>query len=200
VVEISFYSGTQSEILFANGFAYPTANASSAAAQNLTAAASAKNQQPLFPGGFFQQGRTSQVAAVDFAVILSGEASPAVTTTFTAGLSTTSGNLSGSTLVASSAFTSTSYSSGSVLGRILISCFGAGYGTGATGTETNLWSTMGVTAFGNALQSTACGGPTNLTTIDFSVNQWLYLTVTFSQASASNTAILQQLIVSGLNL
>lgn len=195
---MSFYTGTQSEVLFANGFAYPTANASSSAAQSLVAAASAKNQQPLLPGGFFQQGRTGQVAAVDFAVILSGQVS-ATTALFTAGLSTTSGNISGTTLVSSSAFTCTNFSSGTAMGRILISCFGAGYGTGATGTETNLWSSMSVSAAGNSTNVTAAGGPTNVTSIDFSINQWLYLSVTFSTASASNTAILQQLIVSGLN-
>jgi hypothetical protein len=31
------------------------------------------------------------------------------------------------------------------------------------------------------------------------VNQWLYLTVTFSTSSVSNSATLQQLIVYGLN-
>jgi hypothetical protein len=195
----SFYTGTQSEVLFANGFAYPIANASSSAAQNLMAAASGKNQQPLFPGGFFQQGRAGQVAAVDFAIIMSGQAS-ATTATITAGLNTNSGTISGSsTLVASSAFTMTSYASGSVMGRIIISCFGAGYGTGATGTETNLWSSISMTAFGNSLATTATGGPTNLTSIDFSLNQWLSLAVTFSTASASNTATLQQIFVSGLN-
>ena len=195
---MSGYTLTWGEVLFANGFAYPAANASSAAAQNLMAAASGKNQQPVLPGGFFQQGRSNQVVSVDFGITLSGQVS-ATTALITAGLSTTSGNISGSTLVASSAFTCTSYSSGSVIGRVLISCFGAGYGTGATGTETNLWSTMGITAFGNSLQSTAAGGPTNLTSIDFSVNQWLYLSVTFSTSSASNSATLQQVIVSGLN-
>lgn len=195
---MSYYTGTQAEVIFANGFAYPAAAASSSAAQNLMAAASAKNQQPLFPGGFFQQGRQNQVAAVDFAVILSGQGS-ATTATFTAGLATTSGTISGSTLVAASAFTCTSYSSGSVMGKIIISCFGAGYGTGATGTETNLWSSVSLNAFGNSAASTACGGPTNLTSIDFSVNQWLYLSVTFSTASVSNSATLQQVIVTGLN-
>ena len=161
-------------------------------------AASAKNLQPLLPGGFFQQGRQNQVVAVDFAVILSGQSS-ATTATFTAGLSTTSGNISGSTLVASSGLTCTSFSSGSAVGRIIINCFGVGYGTGATGTETNLWSSILVNGFGNAAFQGAAGGPTNLTTIDFSINQWLYLSVTFSTASATNSATLQQILVSGLN-
>jgi hypothetical protein len=193
---VSFYTGTQSEIIFANGFAYPTANAASNAAQSLIAQASAKNQQPLLPGGFFQQGRANQVVAVDFAVILTGQAS-ATTALFTAGLATSANNTGGSTLVSSSAFTCTNFSSGTAMGRVLISCFGAGYV--GTGTSTNLWSSMMVSAAGASTNVTAAGGPTNLTSIDFSVNQWLYLTVTFSTSSASNTAILQQLVVSGLN-
>jgi hypothetical protein len=199
---VSFYTGTQSEVIFANGFAYPAAAASSSAAQNMMAAASGKNQQPVFPGGFFQQGRQNQVVAVDFSVIVAGQGS-ATTMTITAGLNTNSGTISGSsTLVASQAFTITSFAAGTAAGRIIISNFGSGYGTGATGTETNLWSSMmialnnGGTLTGSAISAT---GPTNLTTIDFSLNQWLSLAVTFSTASASNSATLQQIIVSGLN-
>jgi hypothetical protein len=194
---MSFYTGTQSEVIFANGFAYPTANAASSSAQSLITQASTKNQQPLLPGGFFQQGRANQLVAVDFSVILSGQAS-ATTALFTVGLATSANNVGGTTLVSSSTFTCTSFASGTAMGRALISCFGAGYI--GTGTETNLWSSMMVNAAGNSTNVTAAGGPTNVTSgIDFSVNQWLYLTVTFSTSSASNTAILQQLAVSGLN-
>lgn len=185
-------------MLFANGFAYPAANASSSSAQSLVTGASGKYQQPYFPGGFFQQGRTGQVAAVEFAVILAGQGS-ATTATFTAGLNTAANTIGGSTLVAANAFTCTSFASGTVHGRVIISNFGSGYGTSSV--STNLWSTMsaifnnGSTTGGGAV----AGGPTQLPTIDFSVNQWLYLTVTFSTSSASNSATLQQLIVYGLN-
>lgn len=193
---MSFYTGTQTEVLFSNGFAYPAANASSSTAQSLIAGASGKFQEAVFPGLFFQSGRTGQVASVDFALLITGQAS-ATTATITAGLATSSNNVSGTTLVASSAFTVTSWSSGSAVGKILISCFGAGYGTSSV--STNLWSSLSLNGFGNALAVTAAGGPTNVTTIDASVNQWLYLTVTFSTASATNSATLQQLIVNGLN-
>lgn len=198
---MSFYTGTQSEIIFANGFAYPIANASSAAAQNLLAAASGKNQQPYFPGGFFQFARAGQVVSVDFSAILAGQATP-TTAIFTAGLSTTSGAIGGTTLAASNAFTITSFAAGVVYGRILINCFGAGFGTGASGTETNLWSTImcGINNGGTTTNGgVALGGPTNVTSIDMSVNQWLYLTVTFSTSSTSNTCTVQQLAVAGLN-
>lgn len=194
---MSFYSGTQSEILFANGAAYPAANASSAAAQSLIAGASGKFTQPLFPGGFFQFGRNGQVVSVDFAAALTGQAS-ATTALFTLGLSTTSNNIAGSTLVSTGTFTVTNFASATIMGRAVISCFGAGYGTSSV--STNLVSSLNVAyQTGNTAGASALGGPTSLTTIDASLNQWLYLTVTFSTSSATNSVTLSQLLVSGLN-
>lgn len=197
MVTVSFYTGTQSEVIFANGFAYPTANANSTSAQSLIAGASGKYQQPVFYGGFFQQGRTGQVAAAEFAVILNTSGTPNVT--FTAGVNTSSNNVSGSTLVATNKFATSSWSGGTVYGRLIISNFGSGYGTSSV--STNLYSTMSVIANNGSTTGgvVAAGGPTQLATTDFSVNQWLYLTVTFDSGSASNTAVLQQLIVYGLN-
>jgi hypothetical protein len=197
---VTFYTGTQSEVVFSSGFAYPTANASSSGAQNLVAGASGKYQQPVLFGGFFQQGRTNQALSADFAVILSGQGS-ATTAIITAGLATSpqsTTTASGSTLVAANAFTCTSFASATVMGRLIVSCFGAGYGTSSV--STNLWSSMSI-GYQNAGSAggTVLGGPANLATIDFSVNQWLYFTVTFSTASSSNSAIMQQLVASGLN-
>ena len=118
---MSFLTGTQSEVMFANGFTYPTANASSAAAQSLITGASGKYQQPFFPGGFFQQGRTGQVAKAEFTITLGGEdrddrdhhrrAEQAA--------NTISG---GATLVAANAVTCTSFASSTWHGELLISC------------------------------------------------------------------------------
>lgn len=195
---MTFYSGTQTEVIFANGFAYPAANASASTAQNLLAGVTGKFQQPLFPGGFFQQGRTGQVASVDFSCILATTATPTVT--FTAGLDTSAGTLSsGTTLVACNAFATSAWSGGTVHGHIDISNFGSGYGTSSV--STNLWSTISLIANNGSTTGgvVAAGGPTQLATIDFSVNQWLYLTVTFNASSTSNSCTLQQIIVFGLN-
>lgn len=193
---------TGSEVLFANGAAYPAANAASTSAQSLITGASGKFQQPVFYGGFFQQGRTGQVAKAEFTITLAGQAS-ATTATFTAGLNTAPNNVSGSTLVAANAITCTNFASGIVHGEVLISCFGSGYGTSSV--STNLSSTMDV-RFNNgsttqpaAASGISLGGPTALQTIDFSVNQWFYLTCTFSTSSASNSATLGQLVLYGLN-
>jgi hypothetical protein len=200
---MSFLTGTQAEVMFANGFTYPAANASSAAAQSLITGASGKFQQPFFPGGFFQQGRTGQVAKAEFTVTLTGQSS-ATTATFTAGLNTAANTIGGSTLVAANAVTVTNFSSSIWHGELLISCFGAGYGTSSV--STNLSSTLDI-RFNNSATTqpsstgggVTLGGPTALQTIDFSVNQWLYLTVTFSTSSATNSATLGQLVLYGLN-
>jgi hypothetical protein len=198
VSPISFYTGTSCETIFANGFAYPIANASSSAAQSLVAGASGKNQMPLLPGGFFQQGRSNQIVTVDFTVILATSGTPSVL--FTAGINT-SPTVGGQTLVSTNTFATSTWTNAAVYGRVLISNFGSGYI--GSGTITNLWSTMSVTAQNSGASQVgvvAVGGPTNLTASDdFSVNQWLYLTVTFGAPSSSNTATLQQLVVRGEN-
>src|SRR5216684_3361026 len=185
---MSSYTLTNTEVIFSNGFAYPIANANSTSAQSLITGASGKFQQPYFPGGFWQQGRTNQVATAKFAIILATTATPNVT--ITAGLNTAPNNISGSTLVACNAFATSARSGGIVHGEVTISNFGSGYGTASV--STNLQSTISLIANNGATTGgvVAAGGPTQLATTDFSVNQWLYLTVTFSTGSASNTATL----------
>lgn len=200
---MSFFTGTQAEVIFANGFAYPAANAVSAAAQSLVAGASGKFQQPFFPGGFFQQGRTGQVAKAEFTLNLTGQGS-ATTATITAGLNTAPNTIAGgATLVAANAVTVTSLSNMTWHGEVLISCFGAGYGVSSV--STSLSSAIDIrfnvpaTTQPAASSGQTLGGPTALSTIDFSVNQWLYLTVTFNTSSATNSATLGQIVLLGLN-
>ena len=138
---MTFYTGTQTEVLFANGFAYPAANASASTAQNLLAGASGKYQQPLFPGGFFQQGRTGQVATVDFSCILAGHGDPDRDVHRRAGHHARARSPAVPTLVACTAFPRTSSGpGGTVHGHIDISNWGSGYGTSSV--ATNLWSTI----------------------------------------------------------
>jgi len=194
---MSYYTGTQAEVLFSNGFAYPAANAASAAAQSLITGASGKFQQAVFPGGFFQQSRTGQVVSVDYLVSISGQAS-ATTAILTAGLSTIPNDISSAkTLAASSAITVTSFTSAAFSGRLLISNFGSGYGTSSV--ATNLQSSMNLIYTNGATTGVNAVGPTALQTVDFSVNQWLYFSVTFSTSSGTNSATLQQIIVRGEN-
>ena len=194
---MTFYTGSQTEVLFANGFAYPAANASASTAQNLLAGASGKYQQPLYPGGFWQEGRSNQVSVVDFAISLSGQGS-ATTATITAALDTSAGTLtSDAVLLAFPAFTCTSFSSATVIGRLLISNWGSGYGTSSV--ATNLQTSGSLVVYNASPGLAIAAGPTQLATTDFSVNQWFCLAVTFSTSSSSNSATLQQIYVHGNN-
>jgi hypothetical protein len=193
---VTTYTGTQAEILWANGFAFPAANASSSSAQLLCTGVTGKYQQPVYPGGFWQQGRSNQISTADFTITLSGQSS-ATTAIIIAGIATSPDNASGSVLVTLPAFTCTSFSSATVIGHLDISNWGSGYGTSSV--ATNL-QTSGELAYTNATTNgTVCAGPTQLATTDFSVNQWLYLTVTFNTASTSNSATLQKFSVWGNN-
>lgn len=187
---------TQAEVIFASGFAYPAANASSSSAQLLCAGATSKYQQPVYGGGFWQQGRSNQISTVDFTISLSGQSS-ATTATIAAGISTSPDSASGGTLITLPAFTCTSFSSAAVIGHLQISNWGSGYGT--TSVATNLQTSGSVLYTNSSTNGSACAGLTQLATTDFSVNQWLFLTVTFSTASTSNSATLQQFTAWGSN-
>jgi hypothetical protein len=193
---LTTYTGTQEEVIFSSGFAYPTCNASSSGSQLLCAGATGEYQQPVLWGGFWQMGRSNQVATCWFAITLSGQGST-TTATIGAGLNTAPNNGSGSTLLTFPAFACTSFSSGTVLGYFKIANWGTGYGTSSV--ATNLQSAGLITYAGNSTTGVIPAGITQLATTDFSVNQWLYLTITFSTASTSNSAILKQFIVEGNN-
>ena len=91
--------------------------------------------QPYWPGGFWQQGRQNQLSSFKFALAVSGQSS-ATTATFGAGLNTAAGTItSGKTLLTYPALTCTSFSSATVMGRLLISNWGSGYGTSSVATD-----------------------------------------------------------------
>jgi hypothetical protein len=194
---MSFYTGTQAEVLYSGPPAnFPAAGASSTSAVNTMVGATGDYSQPLIPGGFWQQGRTNQLVTVEFYGACSGQGS-ATTATFVLGLDTAANTIGGSTLLTYPALTITSYSSGTIAGYAVIQNRGAGYGTSSV--ATNLLSSGTLVGYGNSLSSVYAAGPTALQTTDFSVNQWLYLTVQMSTSSASNTFTLEQVIVRGEN-
>lgn len=194
---MSFYTATQCEALFSGPPAnYVAAATSAATAQSLVTGASGNYQQPLIPGGFFQQGRTNQLVTGEFSILMSGQAS-ATTATIIAGLNTAANAIGGSTLLTMPALVVTSFASGTVYGNFMIQNRGSGYNTSSV--ATNLLSSGWVMGSGNSTNVFGCAGPTALQTVDFSVNQWLYLTVTFSTSSTSNSATLEQLVVRGEN-
>jgi hypothetical protein len=193
---MSFYTGTQTEVIYSGPPAnFPAAGVSSAATVNTMVGATGDYSQPLIPGGFFQQGRTNQLVTVEF--YGSCSATTATTAVFALGLDTAYNTIGGSTLLTFPAMTVTSYSSGTVAGYAVIQNRGSGYG--ASSVSTNLLTSGYVLGYGNSTSTSVAAGPTALQTIDFSVNQWLYLTILFSGSSASNSFTLEQVVVRGEN-
>lgn len=194
---MSFYTGTQTEVLFSGPPSnYPASGSSSTSAVNAMVGATGDYSQPLLPGGFFQQGRQNQLVTVEFAGALTAQAS-ATTATFVLGLDTAANTIGGSTLLTYPALTVTSYSAGTIYGSAIIQCRGTGYGTSSV--STSLISSGFVFGSGNSLNICGAAGPTTLQTIDFSVNQWLYLTVQMSTNSGTNAFTLEQVVVRGEN-
>lgn len=194
---MSFYTGTQAEVLFSNPVAYPAEGASSTSAVLLPTGASSAYQQPLFPGGFWQQGRANQVVTGLMSGVISGQGS-ATTATLTLALNTANNTASSNaTLGAFPALTMTSFSAGPFWVHFAIQARVVGYGTSSVSTQ--LVTSGAFWATGNSTSVFSLLAPTTLSTIDFSVNQWFSPTVTMSTNSASNTMTLQQLVIWGEN-
>lgn len=196
---MSGYTLTQGEVLYSGPPSnYPAAGASGTTEVSAMVGATGDYSAPYFPGGFWQQGRQNQLASFKFCMAVSAQAS-ATTLTVRLRLNTAANSFTTSDplLLAFPAITVTSYSSGSVWGEGFVQCRGTGYGTSSV--ATNLLTSGTINGTGNSLSVSGAGGPTALQTTDFSVNQWLELSVTFSTNSASNTATLQQFVLYGDN-
>ena len=193
---MSFYTGTQAEVLFSNPSAYPAEGASSTAAVLLLTGASGAYQQPLFPGGFWQQGRQNQVVHGLMSGVISGESS-ATTATVILGLATANNTASTETLGSFPALTITSFASGPFWLEFTVQARNVGYGTSAT--STSLETSGAFWAAGNSTSIFSLLAPTNINTVDFSVNQWFAPTVTMSTNNAGNSMTVQSCVIWGDN-
>ncbi len=197
----SGFTMTQAEVLYAGPPAnYTAAAASSAAAQSLVAGATGNYSQPYVPTGFWPlQGANGKLLLGSLVGAVSGQASP-TTMIITIGLATASNSASGTSLLATQAYTITSFSAVSWQLDFQVLCRGAGYGTSSVSTSllTSALifinaSSLGVTAVSDVV------APNLVTTIDASVIQWLYATVTFSTSSTSNSCTLDTVYLLGMN-
>lgn len=194
---MSWFDGVPAAQLFAGPPAnYPAAAAASAAAQNLMAGASGNFSQPYVPSSFLQQGKIGMSLIGSLAGVITGQGA-ATTAIVTLGLVNSAGSISGTSILASEALTVTSLSGKPWLLNFQSVIRTVGYGT--TTISTTLLTTgtldIGGSAVGTPVSSICT--PVSVTTIDASVNQWLYATVTFSTASATNSCTLQQVILLG---
>ena len=197
---MSFYSGTQAEVL--PGGSGPPSNYAAAAAnltgaQNLMTGASGDYVQPYIPAFFFQMGRTGQLVTGRLNGVISGQGS-ATTAVITLGYNSSSNAVGSTPLVSSPAITVTSFSGAGWQFDFTILCRGAGYGTSATSTSLLSSATMAVNN-GTTAGIVTVAPPNSVTALDCSVNNWLVASVTFSAGSTSNSCTLESYYVCGMN-
>lgn len=173
---------------------YPAAAAASVSAQSLVTGASGGFSQPYVPVGFWPLDKQGRVIIGHLNGKVTGQAS-ATTATFAIGLATAANSIATGavTLVTLPAITITSLSNAGF--EIDFKCVMRGAGYGTTTVATSL-STNAIASIGSNLQAVAA--PNLVTTVDASVNQWVWASVTFSTSSATNSATLQQVLMFGL--
>jgi hypothetical protein len=200
---MSFISGTQMEEIWSGpSVSYTAQAAASAAAQFLMPGATGAFEQPFIPGFFWQMGRRNQRAHIELAGLLTGQAS-ATTAIWTVGLATAPNTATpgtgGGALCATSAVTVTNLTA--VGWRVNVDLISRNVGYGTTSVSTQLLSDaeskVGSGVAGTTV--TGAGPPTLLSTIDCTAVWWVYATVTFSTASATNSCQLTRADVYGQN-
>jgi|SRR5579859_8085171 len=215
---------TQMEVLYAGPGAYQAAGAlttgyAAAAAsatteqtlvQSSTGASGAGGfSQPYLPAGYFQQGRQNQLVRITGHGIISWVATASTTATFKIGFQTAAqGNNAGVpangpvTLITSPAYANNSTAQTNIPFRFEVELLANKVGIGTTAVSTSLQ----VTAVGGFTAATLANSqygpwtPQAVTTVDSTVNNFIYASVTFgTNASASNTATLLEWNVFGCN-
>lgn len=192
---MSWFDGVPAALLYAGpNQDYPAAAAASTAAQSLQTGASGGFSQAAIPVGFLPMNAGARAVIGHLGGKVTGQAS-ATTATFTLGLASSANSIAGTTLVAPPAITVTSLSNvGWELDfKLLFRSSGYGTTTVSTSVLSSAISSLGSTN----LQTTA--PPALVTTIDASVTQWLYATVTFSTSSATNSATMQSVLMWGMS-
>jgi hypothetical protein len=225
---MSFITGTQMECLFAGPATYQAAGAATAGwvqaaanvstNQNLVTTATGASGgvgfvQPLIPAGFFQPGRTNQLVKITANGIASWVATASTTITWTFGVSTAAqGTTIGvpaataTTLLTSQVYPNQSTAQTNVPWRFDIEFLArqVGYGTAAVSTSILATGFGGYTpAVVGAVGAIAPMGPLPpnvTTTIDASINNYLWAAVAFgTNASVSNTCTMLNMCVFGCN-
>jgi hypothetical protein len=197
----STFFGLNPQCLFAGPTSnYTAAAASSSAAQSLITGSTGNFDQPVIPFGFWPQSSTGgQGLWGALTGIISGQSS-ATTAIITIGLVSSSNSIAGTSLLATSAYTVTSLSSAAWQMTFGINTRTIGYGTTTVSTTLQTTGNFTINLSAPPTAGTSNVVPANVvTTIDASVNQWLYATVTFNTSSTSNSCTLQQALLFGAN-
>jgi hypothetical protein len=195
---MSWYDGVPGALLYAGPPSnYTAAAAASTSAQSLIGGASGNFSQPCIPFGFWQLTHSGQLILGTVAGAVTASTA-ATTMTIVLGTSSTSQSVSGGT--ATTIFTSaavtintTTASQGWEMDFRILS---RGTGIGTTSASTTLLTSGALKVASNEV---GCVAPVTVSTIDASVNQWLYATVTFSTSSTTNSCTLEQFPLIGFS-
>jgi hypothetical protein len=201
---MSYYTNTNSEVLF-NGpqSAYPAAAAAATTAQSLQTTASADAVQAYIPAYWWTQGRRNQALMLKMAGLLQ-VSTTATTITMAAGSTSTGGGVitgtlvpwwTGPALVVASATTNFQWQL-----DLEINTQNVGWGTTTISTQVLCTGrfTVGIST-GASAASVYQTTQLNPSTIDNSVNNYIYGSVTFSTSSASNTMTMNMVKLYGEN-
>jgi hypothetical protein len=197
---MSWYDGVPLSMLAAGPPAnFAAADASSSAAQSLITGATGDYYQPAVPFGFWQMGQSAQLLRLWLSGVVTGQSS-ATTMLITVGAASTTNTITGgtaTTLASTPALTVTSLSGAGWETDVWILNRGTGYGTSTVSTSLLTGGTYTVGAASGTSGASTVIVPNSVTTIDASVPQWLYATVTFSTSSSTNSCTLEMFSVFG---
>lgn len=194
---MSVWNGVPAVVIYAGPPQnYPAAAAAVTTAQSLVTGASGGFSQALIPSNFWSPGSNSQLIEGTLAGIVTGQAS-ATTAIITIGLVSAANSVAGTTIIASPAMTVTSFSNQPWMFNFQITTRTVGYGTSAVSTTLLTTGTFDVQTGTVGTVSRGVCTPTTVTTIDASAGQYMYATVTFNTASATNSCTLEQVILLG---
>jgi hypothetical protein len=202
---VSWYDGVPAVLLYAGPPQnYPAAAAAATTAQSLITGASGGYSQARIPATFAQVGKQGFWVGGKYKGIVTASTA-ATTMTINIGLASTSNTITGTgtaTIISTSqAVVINSTTAGLGWGIDFDILYrGTGYGTTSVSSSILTTSTLRVntsTATATAVATIAESVPLAVTTIDSSVDQWVYATVTFSTSSTTNSCTLEQTILLG---
>lgn len=198
---MTWLSGVPAYLLYGGPTqSYPAAAAAVSTAQSLITGATGGFTQAKIPASFAEEGGGPCVVVGEYAGLVTASTA-ATTMTLNVGLVSSSNSVSGTAITTSQAVVINSVTAG--LGwrfRFITVYRAVGYGTTTVSSSLLTTSTLFVnasTGTATAVATVAESVPLSVTTIDSSVDQWVYATVTFSTASATNSCTLQQTCLFG---
>jgi hypothetical protein len=200
---VSFFDGVPMVLLFSNTSAYAAVSSATSAATMINAGSTGVFEQAAIPYGFLQQGRPGPVLHIVATGTVTAESS-ATTMTLALGSNESSNVITGGTnnltWITLGAYTVTSFS-GVVWQAVFdVNFRTVGYGTTTISSTPYAVCNFTINASGGPPTSalaTDLYAPSPQTTLDGSQTQYLWMSNTFSTASATNSITLQQMIMFG---